>query len=89
MLRAHKDSPESALVHIGLITQEVGPVTCAHFIYDVMWTFTSEPFLRGKRRAVIRNSNRLSSENVVMMMSKNKNTQNVSSCNLSCVINVS
>lgn len=57
MLRAHKHSPELALVHIELITQEVGPVTRTRFIYDVTWMFTSHPFLRGKPRAAIRNSN--------------------------------
>lgn len=53
MLKAHK---ELTLVHIELITREVGPVTCTHDIYDVMWTFTSQPFLRGEPREVVKNS---------------------------------
>lgn len=57
MLRAHKDSPELTLVNSELITQEVGHVTCTLFIYDVMWTFTSQAFQRGKPKAAIRNSN--------------------------------
>lgn len=84
-MRAHKDSPELTLVHIELITQEVGPVTCTHFIYDVMWTFTSQPALRGKRRAAIRNSNHWGLENTVMIVSKNKNTPNTFSYDLSRV----